>query len=302
MGDTALFDLGNKQALITGGASGIGRSAALAFARAGANVAIVDINPELGEVTAQQLRELGVKSHYIHCDISDKAQVQAMVARVVDEFGRLDIAVNSAGIGLSGPDEACSLEDWQRVIDINLTGTWLCAQAQAQQMIKQTACGGKIINLASMCADITIPGCGAAYDVSKAAVVRMTQSLALQWGRFNINVNSISPSHVMTPMFAEASMETRERIRAITPLGHLQRPRDLHGPLIFLASAASDYMTGQNLLVDGGHCLSTYLVPLKREVPPRIDPEQELLELKQDFKAMGIACDAQGFPVGRREA
>ena len=294
MTECSLFNLSGKNALVTGGAIGIGRGCAVALAKAGANVAIVDINKDVGEKTAQDLKQYGVNSLFVSCDVTDKTQVQAMVAKVVEEFGRLDIAVNNAGICFGSPAEECPEEDWHSVMNVNLNGVWLCAQAQGQQMIKQTPTAGKIINIASMCSKINIPGCPSAYDTSKAGVVRLTQNLALQWGRFNINVNSISPSHVMTPMFAQCPVEQRTRIREITPMGHIQRPEDLHGPIVFLASAASDYFTGQDMMVDGGHTLSTYLAPLARSVPPRVNLEEELVELKKDLDAMGIQYDQYG--------
>ena len=294
MRDVSLFDLSGKNALVTGGAIGIGRGCAVALARAGANVAIVDINREVGEKTAQDLQQYGVKTLFIACDVTDKTQVQDMVAKVVEAFGCLDIAVNNAGICFGAPAEACSEEDWHSVMDVNLNGVWLCAQAQGQQMIKQSPTAGKIINIASMCSAINIPGCPPAYDTSKGAVVRLTQNLALQWGRYNINVNSISPSHVMTPMFAQCPLEQRNRIREITPMGYIQRPEDLHGPVVFLGSDASNYFTGQDMMVDGGHTLSTYLTPLNRESPPRVSQEEELIELRKDLDAMGIAYDNNG--------
>lgn len=297
MTDFSLFDLSGKNALVTGGAIGIGRGCALALAKVGANVAIVDINREVGEKTAEELTQYGVSSVFIHCDVTDKTQVQAMVAGVVEAFGRLDIAVNNAGISGGGSAEECSEDDWNRVIGVNLKGVWLCAQAQGQQMIKQSPTEGKIINIASMCSKINIPGAPAAYDTSKGAVVRLTQNLALQWGRFNINVNSVSPSHVMTPMFAQCPIEQRERIREITPMGYLQRPEDLYGPVVFLASTASDYVTGQDMMVDGGHTLSTYLRPLTRDTPPRVNQEQELVELKNDLDRLGVNYDDHGIPL-----
>lgn len=295
MSDSELFDLHGKTALVTGGATGVGRACAIALAQAGADIVIADINHEAGEKTADRLTHYGVRSAFIACDIADKTQVQAMLAFTVNTFGRLDIAINNAGIILAGPDETFDKDAWDKVIGINLTGTWLCTQAQAQQMIKQTPTEGKIINIASMCATISIPGCSGAYDASKAAIVHLTRTLAAQWGRYNINVNSISPSHVMTPLFAQCPLERRQRIRDITPMGHLQRPEDLYGPVVFLASKAADYVTGQDLIVDGGHTLSTWVQPLTRAVPPRVSPEQELIELKKDLDALGIAYDKHGL-------
>ena len=296
MGEASLFDLAGKKALVTGGAMGIGRACAIALAKAGADIAVVDVNQEVGEKTVKELTDFGINAIYISCDVSDKTQVQSMVAEVVNKFGRLDIAVNNAGLGMGGQDESFAKEDWDKLMSINLTGTWLCAQAEAQQMIQQSPTGGKIINIASMCATISIPGCSGAYDASKAAVVHLTRSLAGQWGRFNINVNSISPSHVTTTYFAHVPLERRQRIRELIPLGHIQRPEDLYGPILFLASAASDYVTGQDMIVDGGHTLSTWSRPLpKREVAPRISPEEELIEMKKDLDSAGLLYDENGF-------
>jgi NAD(P)-dependent dehydrogenase (short-subunit alcohol dehydrogenase family) len=216
-----------------------------------------------------------------------------MVQRVAGQFGRLDIAVNNAGIGILGADEEIDQPAWDRVIAVNLTGVFLCAQAQAQQFLRQSPIEGKIINIASMSA--TICNCNASYNGSKAGVVQMTRMLAAEWGRFNINVNCISPSYVMTPMHASTPVVVRQRIRELTPLGHVQRPEDLYGAAIFLASAASNYVTGHDLMVDGGHTLNAWLTPLSRSVPPRVDSEEEIVQLKHDLEVLGLSYDADGI-------
>lgn len=293
MADLSLFDLTGKKALVTGGAMGIGRGCALALARAGADVAIVDLNDSAGTKTADEIRSMGVGSTYIRCDVTQKSQIQEMVRQVVAGFGRLDIAVNNAGIGILGADEDIDQAAWDKVIAVNLTGTFLCAQAEAQQMIRQTPTEGKIINIASMSA--TIANCNASYDASKAGVVHMTRTLAAEWGRFNINVNCLSPSYVLTPMHASTPVIVRQRIRELTPLGHVERPEDLHGAVIFLASAASHFVTGHDLMVDGGHTLNAWLTPLSRSVPPRISPEEEIVQLKHDLDLLGVAYDSDGI-------
>ena len=293
MGDLSLFDLTGKQALVTGGAMGIGRGCAVALARAGANVAIVDLHEEAGKKTADEIRSMGVDGLFVACDVTEKAQVQAMVGQVVARFGRLDIALNNAGIGILGGDEEIDQADWDKVIAVNLTGTFLCAQAEAQQMIRQQPTEGKIINIGSMSA--TIANCNASYDASKAGVVHMTKTLAAEWGRFNINVNCISPSYVLTPMHASTPVVVRQRIRELTPLGHVERPEDLHGAVIFLASAASDYVTGLDLMVDGGHTLNAWLTALSRSVPPRVSAEQETVQLKHDLDLLGLPYDSDGI-------
>ncbi|MDP6545832.1 MAG: SDR family oxidoreductase [Phycisphaerae bacterium] len=288
-----MFGLAGKKALVTGGAVGIGKACATALAMAGADVAIADIDERTGEKTAEGIREMGVNSIFVKCDVTSKDQVQAMVARVVEEFGRLDIGINNAGIAILGGDEELDQAAWDKVIAINLTGAWLCCQAEAQQMIKQGADGGKIINTASMSARIA--NCNASYDASKAGIVHMTKTLAAEWGRFNINVNCFSPSYLLTPMHASTPLEARQCIRNLTPLGHMERPEDLYGTIIFLASAASNYVTGHDLLVDGGHTLNAWLVPLGRDVPPRVSPEEEVVQLKKDLEAMGVEYDENGI-------
>ena len=160
-------------------------------------------------------------------------------------------------------------------------------------MIGQTPTEGKIINIASMSA--TIANCNASYDASKAGVVHMTRTLAAEWGRYNINVNCLSPSYVLTPMHASTPTVVRERIRELTPLGHVERPEDLFGAVIFLASPASNFVTGHDLMVDGGHTLNAWLTPLGRAVPPRVGPEEETVQLKHDLDLLGFPYDDDGI-------
>ena len=293
MPDLSLFDLTGKKALVTGGAVGIGRGCALALAGAGADVAIVDLDAKTGPKTAEEIKALGRDSLFAPCDVTQKDQVQAMVARVVGQFGRLDIGVNNAGIGILGADEELEQADWDKVIAVNQTGVFLCCQAEAQQFLRQDPIEGKIINTASMSA--TICNCNASYNSSKAAVVQMTRMLAAEWGQYNINVNCVSPSYLLTPMHASTPVVVRERIRELTPLGYVERPEDLFGAVMFLASAASDYVTGLDLVVDGGHTLNAWLVPLGRAVPPRVNPEEEIVQLKHDLDALGFNYDADGI-------
>jgi len=293
MADLSMFDLTGKKALVTGSAVGIGRACALALAQAGADVAIVDIDSKTGPKTVREIEALGRDSLFVTCDVTRKAQVQEMVKAVVGRFGRLDIGVNNAGIAILGADEELDQAAWDKVIAVNLTGVFLCAQAEAQQMIRQKPTEGKIINTASMSA--TIANCNASYDASKAGIVHMTRTLAAEWGRYNINVNCISPSYVLTPMHASTPLVVRQRIRDLTPMGHVERPEDLYGAVVFLASAASNYVTGHDLMVDGGHTLNAWLTPLSRAVPPRVSPQEEVVQMKHDLDALGIKYDAAGI-------
>lgn len=293
-----LFDLTNKNAWVTGASVGIGRAYAIALAKAGANVAVVDIDDRTGEKTAEEIRALGVKSVFIHCNVRNPVEVDAMADKVVETFGRLDIAVNNAGIGILGPDESYPISDWEKVIGVNFTGSWLCCAAAARKFIAQNKAdekpqGGKIINTASMSARIA--NCNASYDGSKGGVVEMTRALAAQWGRHNINVNCISPSYILSPMHASTPVEVRERIRSLTPMGYMERPEDLAGPVVFLASDASNYVTGVDLLVDGGHTLNAWLTPLTRDVPPRVSPEEEIQSLVHDMNALEVPINEDGI-------
>lgn len=288
-----LFDLTGKKALVTGAAVGIGRAYAVALAQAGADVAIVDLDENTGKKTAEEIKSFGRDSLFLRCDVTQKEQVDAMVDAVVRQFGRLDIGVNNAGIGILGADADYPLDDWNKVIAVNMTGMFLCAQAEARQFMKQNPVQGKIINTASMSARIA--NCNASYNASKGGVVEMTRMLAAEWGAYNINVNCISPSYILSPMHASTPMEVRARIRELTPLGHVQRPEDLYGPVVFLASEASNYVTGVDLLVDGGHTLNAWLTPLGRAVPPRISPEEEAVQLKHDLTAMCVPFDENGI-------
>ena len=295
----SLFDIGGRKALVTGGSVGIGRACATALAMGGADVAVAAVNEAIGEKTAASLRALGVQSFFVRCDVSNQSQVNAMIDSVTERFGRLDIAVNNAGVGVGeSRDEFLLKSEWDRLMSINLDGLWLCAQAEARQIIKQTPTEGKIINIASVAGVISLSMSNGAYDASKAGVIHLTRQLAVQWGRFNINVNCISPGYVLTRMLADSSLEFRSRVRELTPLGHIQRPEDLYGPVLYLASRASDYMTGQNLIIDGGHTLGPWLEPSRpRAVPPRVGMEEEIKELKVDLDAMGIAYDENGVTV-----
>jgi NAD(P)-dependent dehydrogenase (short-subunit alcohol dehydrogenase family) len=195
--DLSLFDLTGKNALVTGGAVGLGRASATALAMGGANVAIVDLNEAVGLKTAESLKRFGVEAFFIRCDVADRAQVQEMTKKVVERFGRLDIGLNNAGFAIArGGSESLAQGDWDRVMGVNLSGVFLCAQAQSQYMVQQSPTEGKIINTASIYG--LIAGGNCAYNAAKAGVIHLTRTLAMEWGRFNINVNCISPSWVLT--------------------------------------------------------------------------------------------------------
>lgn len=294
MSVSTVFSVTAKKTLITGGASGIGRACALAFAAAGADIAIIDRNKSLAEKTVDEIRELGVKALYLPCNVADEHEVTQAVASIVQHWGCLDIAINSAGIAPDSDTFYQQKSDWEKVLEVNLTGVWLCAQAQAKQMAEQRPMGGKIINIASAAARTA--NINMAYCASKAGVSHLTRSLAMQLGAKNINVNTISPGVLMSPLIAQTPLAFRDKMRSITPMGYIARPQDVIGAALFLASSAADFITGQDILVDGGRTLTTQDIP-DRVVPPRVNREQELQQVKADLDLMGVAYNEDGLIV-----
>lgn len=250
----SLFNLDGRSALVTGAGSGIGQRLATGLAESGANVSIVDlpVQAEGSESTAKQIRDLGHEAIVIAADVTDPQSVEAAVQSHAQHFGALDVAVNCAGVNHSSPAEELEPSEWRRVLDVNLNGVFYCCQAEAREMFKGPR--GAIINIASMSASIVNRGLlQAHYNSSKAGVKHLTSTLAMEWVGRGIRVNSISPGYIMTPMIS--GPEWADKIRGFseqTPMARLGTPDDLVGPVVFLASDASAYMTGTDLLVEGG--------------------------------------------------
>jgi NAD(P)-dependent dehydrogenase (short-subunit alcohol dehydrogenase family) len=248
------FSLKGRTALVTGGVRGIGRALALALADAGADVAIADINISLADDTRQEIQERGARTMAIAVDVTNPQQVADMVEEVTSAWGRLDIAVNSAGIARRTPSEEISEADWDMILGVNLKGVFLCCQAEARVMLSQGV--GSIINIASMSGQIVNrPQQHAHYNASKAGVVQLTRTLAAEWASRGVRVNSISPGHTLTPMTAASSEFDRATWVSNTPMGRLGDPSDLQGAALYLACDASSYVTGHDLVVDGGYTL-----------------------------------------------
>jgi NAD(P)-dependent dehydrogenase (short-subunit alcohol dehydrogenase family) len=249
----ALFDLGGRVAIVTGGGTGIGRQMARALAEAGADLVLCARKAERCEEAAAELAQLGVRAIGLRCDVRDPGDVEAVVARTRAELGRVDVLVNNSGTAWVAPPEELPLEGWQKVIDVNLTGVFLCAQAAGRAMIAQGD-GGKIVNIASVAglggarADVldAIP-----YNTSKAGVIGFTRDLACKWAPHGINVNAIAPGWFPSDM-SSAVLEARPELVDHIPLRRFGGPDDLKGAIVFLASRASDYVTGHVLVVDGG--------------------------------------------------
>jgi len=251
------FRLDGRTALVTGGGQGIGRGYAHALGEAGASVAIVDIVLERAEQVAHELSEKGIRSMAIAADVTDEMAVEAMVAAVVDKWGTLTIGVNNAGIGVWESAETMTAAEWRRLIDLNLTGVFLCAQAEARAMLP--AGYGKIINTASMSGHIVnTPQRQSAYNASKAGVIHLTRSLAAEWAPNNVCVNSISPGYTRTMLVSDL-LETPEGRRMepewmrLTPMARMAEVTDLQGAVVYLAAPASDFMTGHDMVIDGGY-------------------------------------------------
>lgn len=253
MGIIESMRLDGKAIYVTGAASGIGKCAAMAFAEAGADVAIVDINLEGAEAVAKEIADAtGSKTIAIQCDVTDKDQVEAMVAKVVDTYGKLDACYNNAGIALNVPAEEMSFEQWKKVIDINLTGVFLCSTAAGRVMLKQGY--GSIINTASMSGHIVnVPQPQCAYNASKAGVIMLTKSLAVEWAKTGVRVNSISPGYIGTELImnAENLKPLIKQWNDMAPMGRLGKPEELQSVLVYLAGDTSSFTTGSDIVVDG---------------------------------------------------
>lgn len=249
-----IFSLNEKVALITGGGRGLGKGMALALARAGADIIIADINYDNAQSVSKEIKKNGRNSTCIRVDITKKNQVKKMILETVKVFNKLDILVNSAGIPgsrLPAP-ELIKEEDARKFIDVMLLGTFFSCQEAAKQMIKQSR--GRIINISSVSGVIVNKGLTgmAPYCAVKAGIVHMSRSLAADWAKYNITVNCISPGYMQTPATENIMDKRKEMYLDQTPLNRIGLPEDLDGVVVFLASDTSSYITGHNLLVDGG--------------------------------------------------
>jgi NAD(P)-dependent dehydrogenase (short-subunit alcohol dehydrogenase family) len=248
------FRLDGKVAVVTGGGSGIGRAIALAFAEAGAWVAVLDHDELKAVAVAREIVKLGQQSFAATADVSNEADVERAIASVTNEFGGLDILVNSAGAAIRKPSVELPLEDWDKVIAVNVTGTFLMSRSAARVMLAGKK-GGSIVNIASI---MGFSGGGLypniSYQTSKGAVVNMTRALAVEWAKEGIRVNAIAPQWVNTPFIdgLREKPELIDRIKAMVPMGRLAEPEEIAGAAVFLASGASSMVTGHILAVDGG--------------------------------------------------
>jgi NAD(P)-dependent dehydrogenase (short-subunit alcohol dehydrogenase family) len=247
-----IFDISGRKAVVTGAGRGIGKVLAMTLAEAGCDVALLGLHLDNLSPVADGIKNMGRKSLAVQADVSKKDDVQKAFELVDKEFGRLDICVNNAGISMQKPVEEMPEEDWDKIIDINMKGVFLCSQEAARLMIPQKS--GSIINIASISArTVNVPQPQAIYNTSKAGVVMLTQTMAVEWARRGIRVNAISPGYMKTEMTLSSMSHLFPTWESLTPMGRLGEPSELRGALIFLASDASSYMTGHDLVVDGGY-------------------------------------------------
>ncbi len=297
MGVLDMFTLTGKVALVTGAGQGIGRAFALALAEAGADVAVADINPNTAGQVIEEIRALGRRAVALNTDVTKPDAVDAMVDSVADKLGGLDIAVNNAWAGgrFVPPPKAdeLPLDQWDFTLNLALRAVFVCCRAEARIMRQRGR--GKIINMASMSA--TIANAGVAYCAAKAGVVMLSKRLAIEWSPFNINVNCISPTYTLSPARRKDSQHNRDVIRSFHPMGWHARPEDFVGTLVYLASDASNYVTGRDILVDGGHTLNVWLQPLTRDTAPLVGPDDETHSLIHDLEALGIPHDDSGVAL-----
>jgi len=246
------FDLGGKIAIVTGGNQGIGFAIAKGLATAGAFVVIANRRGPEGQKAAESLRNAGLQAAAIPADVANGSSVSDLVSRVLIDYPQIDILVNNAAVIVRKPAEDISEEEWDYIMNINLKGLFFCCQIVGKEMIKREK--GKIINISSNVSEIAIDG-RSVYAASKAGVSHLTRALAMEWAKYNINVNAIGPGPTITELNREFFDEHPEDLEAridATPMARMGDPSDHIGAAIYLASEASNFVTGQTLLVDGG--------------------------------------------------
>jgi NAD(P)-dependent dehydrogenase (short-subunit alcohol dehydrogenase family) len=247
-----LFDLSGRVAIVTGGSIGLGRQMAEGLAEMGANLVLCARKKERCEQAAEELKQLGIKTLALACDVKNPDHVRDVVQETLSQFSRIDVLINNAGTAWGAPVEEMKLEHWNKVLETNLTGTFLFSQSAGKFMIAQRR--GKIINIASVAGMRGAPPEFQAigYHASKGGVIAFTKDLACKWGIHNIQVNAIAPGWFPTHMSQVAIERNREAFLRKIPLGRFGNEHDLKGTAVFLASDASDFVTGHVLVVDGG--------------------------------------------------
>jgi NAD(P)-dependent dehydrogenase (short-subunit alcohol dehydrogenase family) len=249
-----LFDLQGSVALVTGGGQGLGRAISEGLAAYGAAVSVVDIDRAAAQQVTETIGKAGGQASPVQCDVSQQDQAEAAVQQTLASFGKIDVLVANAGIGDRSPAETMTIQQWDRVIGINLRGVWLFDQAVGKHMLERRS--GSIINMASIAGQVGLTTGNANYAASKGGVIALTRCLAIEWATRGIRVNAIAPTHFKTPLVASAierNPATLDYFLGNIPMGRLGEPQEIVGAAVFLASSASSMVTGHVLNVDGGH-------------------------------------------------
>lgn len=246
-----LFGLAGKTAIVTGGGRGIGQVVAIGLAKAGAEVVIISRSG--AAETVKLIEQAGGRAYDLRADVTNEQQVDSVLAEIEKRSGKVDILFNNAGICLHKDTLSATIAQWREVLDTNLTGEYIMARAVGRMMIEK-GIKGSIINMASMSGTIVnIPQWQASYNASKAGVIHMTKSLAMEWAQYGIRVNSLSPGYIATPMSADVEQELKDAWTPLMPTHEMGDPEALVPPVLYLSSPASTYTTGSDILVDGGY-------------------------------------------------
>jgi 3-oxoacyl-[acyl-carrier protein] reductase len=243
------MELKDRVALVTGGARGIGKAIAMRFAAAAADIIVADVNIEEAETTAKEIEATGRRALALAMDVTDYANVEEALNKILDKFAKVDILVNNAGITKDNLLLRMSQQEWDAVLNVNLKGTFNCIKAVSRPMIKQRY--GRIINIASIIGIIGNPG-QANYSASKAGIIALTKTAAKELSSRNINVNAVAPGFIQTEMTAKLPEDLKEKMKQAIPLNRFGSPEDIANVCLFLASDDASYITGQTIVVDGG--------------------------------------------------
>jgi NAD(P)-dependent dehydrogenase (short-subunit alcohol dehydrogenase family) len=242
--------LNGKVALVTGASSGIGQATAIAFAQHGAKVVAASRRCIEGEETVRRIKDAGGEAIFIRTDVSKAIEVEALVNKIVDIYGRLDCACNNAGVAAFSPLTEMSVEDCNHIFDVNLKGTWLCLKYEIQAMLPQGR--GTIVNIASIAGVIGTPG-GSIYCASKAGVIALTRAAAVEYAKSGIRINAVSPGSIETDMLYNVPKDLLAQVTAAHPVGRIGKPEEVAAGVIWLCSEGASFITGHNMIIDGGY-------------------------------------------------
>lgn len=254
MGSLDLFHLNGKVSIVTGGGRGLGLALAQGLAEAGSNIVLCSRKEAHCKKAAERIRQLGVESIGVKCDITSEEDISSLKDLVLERYGRIDILVNNSGATWGALTEDYPIKGWKKVIDVNVTGTFICSQIIGKAMIE--AGGGKIVNVSSIFGTVGASSAvmdAIAYNTSKGAMDAFTKDLATKWAKYNVHVNAIAPAFIETEMTRVTMDKAKDAILGHVPMARFGVPEDLKGAVVFLCSAASNYITGTVLYVDGGY-------------------------------------------------